>query len=157
MIPLATIATQKLFESILRDQGLQSLLPSIVQGRSHEVLAASDAVLVASGTATLEAALYKRPMVIAYRMAWLSWVKMRNMGYLPWIGLPNILAREFLVPELLQEQATPDALAAALEFQLFDSANRARLEERFLALHRELRRDTARLAAAAVAELIGRP
>ncbi len=157
VIPLATIATQKLFESILRDQGLQSLLPSIVQGRSHEVLAASDAVLVASGTATLEAALYKRPMVIAYRMAWLSWVKMRNMGYLPWIGLPNILAREFLVPELLQEQATPDALAAALEFQLFDSANRARLEERFLALHRELRRDTARLAAAAVAELIGRP
>jgi lipid-A-disaccharide synthase len=88
-------------------------------------------------------------------MAWLSWLKMRNMGYLPWIGLPNILAGEFVVPEFLQDAATPEALAAALEIQLFDAGNRQRLEARFLAMHHALKRDTARLAAAAVAELIG--
>ncbi|MGA2552429.1 MAG: lipid-A-disaccharide synthase [Burkholderiaceae bacterium] len=157
IVPLATNGTSELFRSMLRGAGLGRFAGSIVLGRSHETLAACDAALVASGTATLEAALYKRPMVIAYKMARLSWMKMRRMAYLPWVGLPNILAREFLVPELLQNAATPEALARALEVQLFDVANRLQLEERFAAMHQELRRDTARLAADAVASLVQHP
>lgn len=154
VVPLATPATRAMFLGILRRAHLGVPDFIVVEGRSHEALAACDATLVASGTATLEAALFKRPMVIAYRMARLSWMKMRGMGYLPWVGLPNILARDFLVPEFLQEAATPKALAAALEIQLFDKDNRAMLEDRFLDIHRQLRRDTARVAAAAVAHLI---
>jgi len=109
-------------------------------------------VLVASGTATLETALYKRPMVIAYRMpAFSAWL-MRRKKMIPWVGLPNILAGEFLVPELLQEQATPAALADALQGQLHDRALRAKLEQRFATMHEELRRDTAALAAQAIIE-----
>lgn len=130
---------------------------TIVDGRSHDVLAACDAALVASGTATLEAALFKRPMVIAYRVATITGLLMRRRGgYLPWVGLPNILARAFVVPELLQEAATPEALAEALEFQLVDVQNRERLEERFTAMHHELRRDTGRLAADVIADLVER-
>jgi lipid-A-disaccharide synthase len=123
-------------------------------GEAHSVLEACDAVLVASGTATLEAALYQRPMVIAYKMATLSWLMMRHKGYLPWIGLPNILAREFLVPEYLQDAATPEALSEALRVQLFDDANRQRLEQRFGRLHGELCRDTATSAARVVLPML---
>ena len=84
----------------------------IVAGQSHTVLAACDVTLIASGTATLEAALFKRPMVIAYNMNWLSWQIMRRKQLQPWVGLPNILCSDFVVPELLQEAATPQALAA---------------------------------------------
>ena len=106
--------------------GLRSLLEPLVarhaagapltllEGRSHEVLAACDVTLIASGTATLEAALFKRPMVIAYRMNALSWQIMKRMRLQPWVGLPNILCRDFVVPELLQDDATPDALARAV-------------------------------------------
>jgi lipid A disaccharide synthetase len=86
----------------------------LVDGQSHTAIAAADAVLVASGTATLEVALFKKPMVIAYKVMRAEWQIMRHMGYQPWIGLPNILAREFLVPELLQNAATPQALADAV-------------------------------------------
>lgn len=123
----------------------------LIDGRSHDCLAACDGVLVASGTATLEAALFKRPMVIAYRMPAVSaWIMRRIGGYLPWVGLPNILADETLVPELLQEQATPEALAEALERVLADGPGQARLAERFEALHEALRRDTPALAAEAI-------
>lgn len=127
---------------------------TLVQGRSHEALAAADAVLVASGTATLETALFRRPMVIAYRLAWLSHRIMRNRGYLPWIGLPNILAGESLVPEFIQQAATPEALGAALLAQLDDDAGRRRLADRFERMHHELRRDCARQAARVLLELI---
>ena len=113
-------------------------------------------VLVASGTATLEAALYKRPMVIAYRMPALSAWIMRRKGTIPFVGLPNILAGESLVPELLQEQATPAAIAAAVHGLLGDQARRNLLAERFAAMHRELRRDTAALAAASILEVAQR-
>ena len=83
-------------------------------GHSHEAMAAADVVLVASGTATLEAALLKRPMVITYRMPRLSWWLMRPRAYQPYVGLPNILAGEFVVPELLQDDATPENLAEAV-------------------------------------------
>jgi lipid-A-disaccharide synthase len=93
-------------------------------------------------------------MVIAYRVAGLTGVLMRRRGYVPWVGLPNILAREFVVPEFLQQAATPAALADALEFQLVDVANQRRLEERFAALHETLRRDTGAKAAAVIADLL---
>src|SRR4029077_11928781 len=114
-------------------------------------LEASHAVLVTSGTATLEAALFKRPMVIAYRMPRLSaWMIRKIGGYVPWVGLPNILAGEALVPELLQDEATDSALAEALIGQLNDPAGQARLAERFEAIHESLRRDTPSLVAEVV-------
>ncbi len=140
----------------LREQILQRLNAhpevasriTLIEGRSHDCLEAADGVLVASGTATLEAALYKRPMVIAYRMPRLSWWLMKNRGYLPWIGLPNILAHESLVPELWQDAVTPQALATALLQQM--NADPALLRERFMAMHHDLLRDTPNLAAQAI-------
>ena len=132
----------------------------IVTGQSHTVLAACDATLIASGTATLEAALFKRPMVIAYNMHWLSWKLMQRKQLQPWVGLPNILSREFVVPELLQDQATPKALAAAM-LQWFDAMDREpakidALHQRFLALHQTLRRDTSTLATDAIEKILAR-
>jgi lipid-A-disaccharide synthase len=127
---------------------------TLVEGRSHAALAAADTVLVASGTATLEAALFRRPMVIAYRMAWLSHRMMRRMGYLPWIGLPNILANASLVPEFVQEAATPEAMGAALLAQLDDDGGRERLAARFETMHHELRCDCPTRAAEVLDALI---
>ena len=132
----------------------------IVAGHSHTVLAACDATLVASGTATLEAALFKRPMVIAYNMHWLSWQIMRRQKLLPWVGLPNILCREFVVPELLQDAATPLALAEAV-LPWLDAREAAppkitALQQVFSVLHDELRRDTPKLAADAIQKILAR-
>lgn len=130
----------------------------IVDGQSHTVLAACDLTLIASGTATLEAALYKRPMVIAYRMGWLNWQLMRRKQLQPWVGLPNILSGEFIVPELLQDQATPQALANAVLQWLDDMdhqpAKIAALHHRFTALHHSLRRDTSQLATDAIEQIL---
>lgn len=126
----------------------------LLDGRSHEVLAACDVTLIASGTATLEAALFKRPMVIGYRMAWLSWQLMRRMGYLPWVGLPNILARDFVVPELLQDRCEPEALARETLAWLDDAPRARALQARFLNLHHLLKRDTARRATDALAQVL---
>jgi lipid-A-disaccharide synthase len=126
----------------------------LLDGRSHEALTACDLTLVASGTATLEAALFKRPMVIVYRMHPLSWQLMKRMAYQPWVGLPNILCREFVVPELIQGAFTPQALAAAALDRLDDSAGRERVAARFTELHHLLRRDTARLATEAIARAL---
>jgi lipid-A-disaccharide synthase len=126
----------------------------LLDGRSHDALAACDATLIASGTATLEAALFKRPMVIAYRMHPLSWQVMKRMRYQPWVGLPNILSRAFVVPELLQHDATPQALAGEVLGWL-DAPQRVHaLEQHFLELHETLRRDTARRATDAIATLL---
>jgi lipid-A-disaccharide synthase len=131
---------------------------TLIEGRSHDCLEAADAVLVTSGTATLEAALFKRPMVIAYRMPRVSaWMIRKIGGYVPWVGLPNILAGEALVPELLQDEATEAALAGALIRQLEDRAGQARLAERFEAIHQSLRRDTPSLVAEVVLGLARRP
>lgn len=129
---------------------------TVIDGRSHAALAACDVTLIASGTATLEAALFKRPMVIAYNMPWLSWQIMKGKKLQPWVGLPNILARDFVVPELLQEAATPQALAEAIGDWLDQPARVADLQQRFLALHHSLRRDTARLATDAIEKLLAR-
>ena len=114
VVPMAGEKQRAYFNEIVAKAGLQDVPLKIIDGQSHTAIAAADAVLVASGTATLEVALHKKPMVIAYRVMRASWEIMRHMGYLPWIGLPNILAREFLVPEYLQHAATPQALAEAV-------------------------------------------
>ena len=126
----------------------------IVEGRSHAVLAACDATLIASGTATLEAALFKRPMVIAYNMHWLSWRLMAPKRLQPWVGLPNILCRDFVVPELLQDQATPRAMADAVLAWWASPEKTAALTIRFTALHHELLRDTPALCADAVQKVL---
>lgn len=126
----------------------------ILDGQSHLALAACDVTLIASGTATLEAALFKRPMVIAYNMHWLSWRIMRNKRLQAWVGLPNILCREFVVPELLQDAATPTALAAAVLHWLDSPGAVHGVQRRFAALHAELLRDTPRVAAQAIGQLV---
>src|SRR5450830_391453 len=130
----------------------------IIEGQSHTVLAACDVTLIASGTATLEAALFKRPMVIAYRMGWLSWQIMRRKQLQPWVGLPNILCQDFVVPELLQDAATAQALADAvllwIDAKASHPAKIAALQQKFAALHTELQRDTPRLAAHAIQQVL---
>ena len=136
-------------EQVARGAGLGDSL-RIVNGQSHAVLAACDVTLIASGTATLEAALFKRPMVIAYNMNWLSWQIMRRKKLQPWVGLPNILCGDFVVPELLQDAATPRAMADAVLAWLDAPERISGLQRRFTALHHELRRDTATLATDAI-------
>jgi lipid-A-disaccharide synthase len=127
----------------------------LVDGRSHEVLAACDVTLIASGTATLEAALFKRPMVIAYRMHPLSWQLMKRMQLQPWVGLPNILCEDFVVPERIQSDATPEHLADDVLAWLDAPQRAAALAERFADLHHLLRRDTARCASDAIVQVLG--
>ncbi len=126
----------------------------IVAGQSHTVLAACDLALVASGTATLEAALFKRPMVIAYAVNWLSYRIMKPRHLQPWVGLPNILCGEFVVPELLQRQANPESLATALLEWLEAPARMAAVQQKFTALHALLQRDTATLATDAIEKVL---
>ena len=125
-----------------------------LDGRSHEALAACDVTLIASGTATLEAALFKRPMVIAYHMNPISWQLMKRMAYQPWVGLPNILCEDFVVPELLQDDATPQALAREVRAWLEAPERAGALQQRFTELHHLLKRDTARAATDAIAQII---
>ncbi len=156
LVPAADAGLQRVLQSMLAARPALASSMTLTAGRAHDCLEAADTVLVASGTASLEAALYKRPMVIAYRVpAFTAWL-MRRKGRIPWAGLPNILANESLVPELLQEACTPHALADALHLQLNDGALRERLTQRFTTMHDELRRDTARLAADSVLEVARR-
>ena len=140
----------------LRRQHEADVTVELLDGRSHEALAGCDVTLIASGTATLEAALFKRPMVITYAMHPLSWQMMKRMKYQPWVGLPNILLRDFAVPELIQGDATPQRLAQATLAWLDDPQRCADVERRFHALHLELKRDTARAATDAIAEILAR-
>ena len=126
----------------------------LLDGRSHDALAACDVTLVASGTATLEAALFKRPMVITYVVSWLNGLRMKRLRLQPWAGLPNVLCRDFIVPEIIQEDATPQALAQATIGWLDDPARCARVRVRFLELHHLLRRDTVRESADAIAQVV---
>ncbi len=148
VVPAATGAIHARLRTMLARAGLgQDVDCRLVMGHSHDAIAAADTVLVASGTATLEVALFRKPMVIAYRMAWLSYRIMRRMGYLPWIGLPNILCNESVVPEFVQHEATAEAMGRALLAQLDDPALAGRLGERFADLHVQLRRDCGQRAA----------
>src|SRR5687767_3833289 len=148
--PTVTRDTRDMFERAVHEHQRTDLPLTLLFGHSHEALAAADLALVASGTASLETALFKTPMVIAYRQSALSSRLMRSMLYLPYVGMPNILAGERLVPELLQDEATPAALAAALVALWRDKAARERQETRFHEFHHLLRQNTADKAADAV-------
>jgi len=150
--PMAGGAAAAAFAEMCRAQGASWI--RMLEGQSHTALAACNATLVGSGTATLEAALFKRPMVIAYHMSPLSWQFIKRMRLQPWVGLPNILAERFVVPELLQGDATPASLAAAMMVQLRDEANRVRLETGFAAMHVTLRQNTAMRAASVIGALL---
>ena len=152
--PLATRETRDLFEATLHVHERTDLPLTMLFGHSHEALAAADLALVASGTATLEAALFKTPMVITYRQSPLSWALQRQMLYLPYIGMPNILAGERLVPEFVQEKATPGALAEALLALLHDATAQRKQIERFREIHAVLSQGTAQKAADAVLGVI---
>lgn len=146
VLPAASEATAQLVRNAANGRGLPL---HILNGQSHTALAACDVALVASGTATLEAALFKKPMVITYRVPALTAYLMRKKALLPWIGLPNILARDFVVPERVQEDATPENLAADALAWLDDAARRQALVETFQAMHVSLRQNaSARIAAA---------
>ena len=150
LVPLVSRETRLQFETAQWKLKADELPFTLMFGHAAEAVAASDAVLVASGTATLETALVGKPMVIAYKMSPWSWRLMRGMRYLPWVGLPNILAGRFVVPEFLQDDATPDNLAQALGNLLVDGQVRAGIMRVFDSLHRNLRQNTAEKAASAV-------
>ena len=152
LLPAASAVARELLQPLVAQYPQLPL--TITDGDSHSVLEASDAMLIKSGTSTLEAALYKKPMVISYKVPWLTGQIMRRQGYLPWVGLPNILAHRWLVPELLQEFATPESLADAMLEQLTNETHRAALIEEFTRMHESLRRNTAETAAIAIADVI---
>lgn len=150
LVPLVSRETRRAFEDELWRADAQELPLTMLFGHAQEAMMAADAILVASGTATLEAALIKKPMVIAYKMSPHSWRIMRNMGYQPWVGLPNILAQTFAVPEFLQDEASAENLAQALGNACVDKPIGARLEALFTEMHLLLRQNTAEKAAAAI-------
>jgi lipid-A-disaccharide synthase len=126
----------------------------IIPMQSHTVMAAADVALVASGTATLEVALFKCPMVIAYAMPWLSWQIIERKRLQPWVGLPNILCREYAVPEFLQSRATPQALAQGISDWLQHPAKVQVLRQTFTQLHQSLRADTSTLVTNAIEKIL---
>jgi len=150
LVPLASRETRMIFEQALYDCDAQELPITMLFGHAQDAMIAADGVLVASGTATLETALLKRPMVITYRMPALTWWLMKRKGYQPYYGLPNILCERFVVPELMQDDATPENLAQALLNLVNSKTAVEQIEETFTALHKTLRNDTARKAAAAI-------
>lgn len=148
VVPLVSIETRQLFESAVAQASNIDLM--MLDGHSHDAIAAADVALVASGTATLETALLQTPMVITYRMPRVSWWMMNSRRYQPFVGLPNILAGEFVVPEFLQDAATPANLAKAVIELLNDAPRRERIRQRFAGMLADLRQNTSQKAADAV-------
>ncbi|WP_342650749.1 lipid-A-disaccharide synthase [Pseudomonas sp. REB1044] len=148
--PCANPARRAQLEQMLQGRDLPLTL---LDGQSHLALAACDAVLIASGTATLEALLYKRPMVVAYRLAPLTFWILKRMVRSPYVSLPNLLAQRLLVPELLQDAATPEALATTLAPLVREGGEQT---DSFDRIHRTLRRDASNQAAEAVLALLGK-
>ncbi|PLZ02074.1 lipid-A-disaccharide synthase [Burkholderia sp. WAC0059] len=151
VMPAATPALRAQLQTLVDAHA--GLALTLVDGQSQAAMTAADAILVKSGTVTLEAALLKKPMVISYKVPWLTGEIMRRQGYLPYVGLPNILAGRFVVPEILQHFATPEALADATLKQLHDEANRRTLTDIFTELHHTLRQNTSQRAAEVVARV----
>ena len=154
LVPLTTRETRVMFETALYHNDAEELPLTIMFGHAQEAMAAADVVLVASGTATLEAALLCKPMVITYKMPRSTYWLLQGKGYLPYYGLPNILAREFVVPEFIQDDATPQNLSQALLNLLADVATRDRIAARFAAMSASLHRGAARQAALAVLPML---
>ena len=160
LVPLITRETRQLFQTALYNntnhnqanlnndiEPIETLDLDILFGHAHDAMEASDIVIVASGTATLEAALLKKPMVITYRMSAISWQILKRMRYQPYVGLPNILAGKFLVPELLQNDATPQKLADAVSRLLSDDAYLKEIKQEFTTIHHNLKQNSAKKAA----------
>jgi len=154
LVPLTTRETRVMFETALYHNDAEELPLTIMFGHAQEAMAAADVVLVASGTATLEAALLCKPMVITYKMPPATYWLLQGKGYLPYYGLPNILAREFVVPEFIQDDATPQNLSQALLNLLADVATRDRIAANFSAMSASLHRGAARQAALAVLPML---
>lgn len=150
LVPLVSRETRAIFEQAIYDCDAHELPITLLFGHAQDAMIVADGVLVASGTATLEAALLKRPMVITYRMPSLSYWLMKRKRYQPYVGLPNILCGRFVVPELMQEDATPENLSQALLNLVNDKDAVAELERVFTGLHLTLRQHTAQKAAAAI-------
>lgn len=150
LVPLASRETRTIFEDMLWKLEAQELPITMLFGHAHDAMIAADGVLVASGTATLEAALLKRPMVITYKMLPLTYWLSKRKAYLPYVGLPNVLAGKFVVPEILQDDATPENLAQALLNLVGDKNAVAELEMLFGHMHSQLKQDTAHKAAQAI-------
>jgi lipid-A-disaccharide synthase len=146
LVPLITRETRQIFELAIFHEP-EALPIQILFGHAHDAMTAADVVIVASGTATLEAALLKKPMVITYRMPKLSWFLLKRMRLQAYVGLPNILAAKFVVPELLQDESTPQKLAAATLKLLTDTSYVAEIKAEFTAIHHSLRQNTAEKAA----------
>ena len=154
LAPLATKETRNLFEAAVYRNQAQELPIKILFGHAQEAMAAANCVLVKSGTATLEAALLKRPMVITYRIPKLTYRLVHRRFYLPYFGMPNVLAGRFIVPEFMQDQATPENLAQAVRAWLEDQNARDGLSAEFTRMHLTLRQNTAQLASDAVLGLL---
>lgn len=154
VVPMAGAQQRAYYMSLVIAAKLENVPILLMEGKSHTAITAANAVLVASGTASLEVALFKKPMVIAYKMMATSWHILKHMGYQPWIGLPNIMANEFVVPEFLQSAATPIAMADALCEQLNNHQLQNNLKQRFTDMHHALLRDTATVSAQAVMDVI---
>ena len=150
MLPSAGPERHRQLEALLAENPAARAVIRLVAGQSHAALEACDFTLIASGTATLEAALYKRPMAIAYKMSPTSYRLMKGMGYLPYVGLPNILAGKFVVPEFIQHDATPENLAQALLNFYTDKETCARIADVFHDIHLQLKQNTAERAANAI-------
>ena len=156
VIPVATPRLREPLEVLLKNTLEQNpnLDIHLIDGEADAVLESADVVLIASGTATLQAALWKKPMVISYKVPWLTAQIMKRQGYLPYVGLPNILCGEFVVPELLQDDATPSKLGDALLDWLNNPNKVDQLKTRFVEMHETLRRPTGLLVAQAVMQTI---
>jgi lipid-A-disaccharide synthase len=157
LVPLATRPTRSQFEQALYDHDGLDLPMTVLFGHSQIAMIAADVVLVASGTASLEAALLRRSMVVTYRVPRLTYQIMWHRRYLPWIGLPNVLAGEYVVPEILQDDATPDNLTQALLNQYRDREVRDRQAGRFEEMYTSLRKGAAARAADAVLPMLRAP
>jgi len=149
LVPLITRETRRIFELVIFNEP-EKLPLELLFGHAHDAMEAADVVIVASGTATLEAALLKKPMVITYRMPKLSWQLLKRMRLQPYVGLPNVLAERFVVPELLQDDATPEKLAEAALSLVSDKNKLLEIQQEFTQIHHSLRQNTAEKAAAAV-------
>lgn len=153
LVPSANERRHEQLQELL-GQYSDGLPVKLVRGQSQQVMAASDAVLMASGTTSLEAMLLKRPMVIAYKMAPLSYALLRRLVKIKYIGLPNLLAQQSLVPEFIQDAASAEALSGAMLTLLNDVQHVHQLQDRFLEIHRQLRRDASAQAALAIKNLV---
>ncbi len=149
LVPLITRETRQIFELVIFNEP-EKLPIELLFGHAHDAMEAADVVIVASGTATLEAALLKKPMIITYRMPKLSWQLLKRMQLQPYVGLPNILAGKFVVPELLQDDATPEKLAEAALELVGNKDKLVEIQEEFTRIHHSLRQNTAEKAATAV-------